>query len=157
MARECPQAWGPVSRVAVDPSSVPESDSVAVVSADPEELPSVDKSPVDVVAVDPVDASIVDVPVTNNSSVSEPTASETVFFKDDASSSTSTSSGLNSDILGLNGVDLFQQNLMTHREGIDQDILDKAPEDLADATSKINRDSFFEIIIWFRKICCKCF
>ena len=139
VARECSQAWGSVSRVAVDP--VPESvdpssvsESASVPPVDPEVLPSVDKPPV---AVDPVDVSNV---VTNISSVSEPAASETVPSKDDASSSAS-----NSEVLGLNGADLFRQNSMTHREGIEEDVLERATEDLANAVSKISRDSFLKL------------
>ena len=180
VARECPQAWGPVSRV--DPSSVPESDSVPIVSADPEELPSVHESdsvsadpeelpsvkpPVDVIhddklpvdvdpsadpvepvevssPVDPVVVSNVDVP-TNISSVSEPAASETVSFKDDALSSVSASSGSNSDVLGPNGALLFQQNLKTKSPGIAQDFWDRTADDLANAVSKISRDSFLDM------------
>ena len=177
VARECPQAWDPVS--CVDPSSVPESDSVPIVSADPEELPSEsdsvsadpeelpsvkppvdvipdDKLPVDVdpsadpvepVEVspgDPVVVSNVDVP-TNISSVSEPAAYETVSFKDDALSSVSTSSGSNSDVLGPNGAFLFRQNLKTKSVSIPLDIWDRTADDLANAVSKISRDSFLDM------------
>ena len=138
MARECSQAWASVFCVAVepvpvDPSSVSES-VPSVVSVDPEELPSV--------AVDPVYVSNVDVPVTNNSSVSEPAASETVSFKDDALSSASASSGSNSDVLGSNGAELFRKSLMTPREDIEQDILVRATENLAEAISKTSRNFF---------------
>ena len=124
VARECSQAWGSVSRVAVhpvpeyvDPSSVPESASVP--------------------PVDPVDVSNV---VTNISSVSEPAASETVPSNDAASSSAS-----NSEVLGLNGAELFRQHSMTHRERIEEDVLERATEDLANAVSKISRDSFLKL------------
>ena len=123
VARECSQAWGSVSRVAadlvpvsVDPLSV--SEPVSVLPVDPEVLPSVDKPPV---AVDPVDVSNV---VPNISPVSEPAASETVPSKDDASSS-----ACNSDVLGFNGADLFRQNSMPHREGLEDDVLERATED----------------------------
>ena len=146
VARECPQGWDSVSRVSVDPvspvdpSNVPASVSVAS-PVDPEVLPSVDEPPVDVL----VDVSNVDVPVINISSISEPVASEMASFEDDASSRVSVSSESNSDVLGSNGAELFRKNLMTPREDIDQDILDRATENLADAVSRISCDSFLKM------------
>ena len=139
VARECSQAWGSVSRVVADPVPVPVdplsvSEPVSVPPVDAEVLPSADKPPV---VVDPVDVSNV---VTKIFSVSELAASETVPSKDDASSSAS-----NSDFLGLNGADLFRQNSMTHREGLEDDVLERATEDLADAISKTSRDSFLKL------------
>ena len=85
-----------------------------------EELPSVDEAPVvDVVAVDPVDVTNVDV------------------TKNGASSSASVSPGPNSDVLGSNRAELFRKNLMTPREDIEQDILNRATENLADAVFRI--------------------
>ena len=131
VTRECPQAWHSVSRASVDPVSSVDPSSVreSVVSpVNPEELPSVDEPPVvDVVAVDPVDVSNFDV------------------TKDGASSSASVSPGPNSDLLGSNGAELFRKNLMTPREDIEQDILNRATENLADAVSIINCDSFLKL------------
>ena len=145
VARECSRNWDPISRAAVvDPSNVPVDPSSV-----PEPDPVVHKPPVDVVAVDPVavdPVAVLNVPVTNNSPISEPVASEMVSFKDGSSSrSSSLSSGTNSDVLGSSGVDLFRQNLMTSRENIEQDILDRATEDLADAVSNISRASFLKL------------
>ena len=88
-------------------------------------MQSVDEPPV--VDVHPVDVSNVDV------------------TKDGASSSASVSPRPNSDVLGSNGAELFQKNLMTAREDIEQDILDEATENLADAVSRISCDSFLKL------------
>ena len=110
----------------------PESDPV-----DKPTAPPVDKPPVDVPAP-------VDVPVTNNSSVSEPAASGTAFLEDDALSPGSNpdilgsdkppasgtaslegdalSPGSNSDIMGSNGMLLFRQSLKRKSSHIAQDI-----------------------------------
>ena len=92
----------------------------------------------------PVDKPPVDVPVTNNSSVSEPAASGTASLEDDALSPGSNSDilgsdepaasgtvsleddalspGSNSDILGSNGAFLFRQSLKRRSSDIAQDI-----------------------------------
>ena len=127
----------PVDKLPVDKSLV----DVPPVAVDPVLPVAVPPSvPVDVVPVD-------DVPVINDSSVSEPAASETASLKDDAQSSASASSGSNSNVLGLNGVELFRQNLAQPRgdTSLHWDIWDRATENLAYAVSKINRDSFLKL------------
>ena len=163
MARDCGRARDlPPPTVEAGDSSMsdvvtdraPESDPV-----DKPTAPPVDKPPVDVPAP-------VDVPVTNNSSVSEPAASGTASLEDDALSPGSNSDilgsdehpasgtaslegdalspGSNSDILGSNGALLFRQSLKRKSSHIAQDIWDRVTEDLAYAVSKKSRAFFLE-------------
>ena len=136
MARDCGRARDPppptveagessMSDVVTD--RAPESDPV-----DKPTAPPVDKPPVDVPAP-------VDVPVTNNSSVSEPAASGTACLEGDA-----LSPGSNSDILGSNGALLFRRSLKRKSSHIAQDIWDKVTEDLAYAVSKKSCAFFLE-------------
>ena len=124
MARDCGRAWN------LPPPTVDADDS-CMCDVVTDRVPESD--PVDKPRAPPVDKPPVDVPATNNSSVSEPAASGTASLEDDALSPGSNSdilgsnepaasgkaspegdalsSGSNSDTLGSNGALLFRQNL----------------------------------------------
>ena len=157
MARDCGRAQDP------PPPTVEAGDS-SMSDVVTDRAPESD--PVDKPTAPPVDKPPVDVPVTNNSSVSEPAASGTASLEDDALSPGSNSDilgsdepaasgtaslegdalspGSNSDILGSNGALLFRQSLKRKSSHIAQDIWDKVTEDLAYAVSKKSRAFFLE-------------
>ena len=158
MARDCGRAWDP-------PPSTVDADDSSMSDVVTDRVPESD--PVDKPRAPPVDKPPVDVPATNNSSVSEPAASGTASLEDDALSPGSNSdilgsnepaasgtaspegdalsSGSNSDTLGSNGALLFRQNLKRKGSHIAQDIWDRVTEDLAYAVSKKSRASFLEM------------
>ena len=158
MARDCGRAWDP-------PPPTVDADDSSMSDVVTDRVPESD--PVDKPRAPPVDKPPVDVPATNNSSVSEPAASGTASLEDDALSPGSNSdilgsnepaasgtaspegdalsSGSNSDTLGSNGALLFRQNLKRKGSHIAQDIWDRVTEDLAYAVSKKSRASFLEM------------
>ena len=131
MARDCGRAWDP-------PPPTVDADDSSMSDVVTDRVPESD--PVDKPRAPPVDKPPVDVPATNNSSVSEPAASGTASPEGDA-----LSSGSNSDTLGSNGALLFRQNLKRKGSHIAQDIWDRVTGDLAYAISKKSRASFLEM------------
>ena len=131
MARDCGRAWN------LPPPTVDADDS-CMCDVVTDRVPESD--PVDKPRAPPVDKPPVDVPATNNSSVSEPAASGTASLEDDA-----LSPGSNSDILGSNGALLFRQSLKRKSSHIAQDIWDRVTEDLAYAVSKKSCGFFLEM------------